>query len=459
MDESLPPGPAWPGVVQALATAQLPRFMDYCQRRYGNRFTVRLGRFGTFVYLADPGDIKEVFRGDDAVFHAGEANAPFLGRVLGPSSVLCTDDDVHLRQRRRLSGPFHGGSITKLAPLMAGIAAADVDSWPVGTGFAVLPRMRRVTLEVILRTVIGVAATEEERLADLRATLSGLVDLDLMKMIPFALPSLARLWPWSRYAAVQARADELLRREIELCRAGPDLDSRPDVLAMLVRDGADGGMTTDEIRDQLVTLLLAGHETTATGLAWTLERLTRHPAILAAACRAARDDDDAYLDALITESLRVRPVVPDITRLLVQDVTIGEGDSQLRLRAGTCVDPAIYLVMRSPEHYQDPLAFRPERFVGQRPDPAVWLPFGGGSRRCLGAAFALTEMRVVLSTILTRVDLATTTRRGERTRVRHVTLAPHRGGRVTVLRRHPPAATSSAERELAVGSGGLQTQA
>ena len=453
MDESLPPGPSWPGAVQALATTQLPRFMTYCQRRYGNRFTVRLGRFGTFVYLADPGDIKEVFRGDDSVFHAGEANAPFLGRVLGPSSVLCTDDDVHLRQRRRLSGPFHGASITKLAPLMADIAAEDVAAWPVGTEFPVLPRMRRVTLEVILRTVIGVAATEEQRLADLRATLSALVDLDLMKMIPFAVPSLARVWPWSRYAAVQARADHLLRREIELCRADADLGERPDVLAVLVRDGSDGAMTTDEIRDQLVTLLLAGHETTATGLAWTLERLTRHPDILAAAREAARRDDHAYLDALITESLRVRPVVPDITRLLVDDVTIGEGGSQLRLRAGTCVDPAIYLVMRSPEHYPDPLAFRPERFLGQRPDPAVWLPFGGGSRRCLGAAFALTEMRVVLSTILTRVDLATTTRRGERTRVRHVTLAPHRGGRVTVLRRHPPAATASAERELAVGSG------
>lgn len=453
MDESLPPGPAWPGAVQALATAQLPRFMTYCQRRYGNRFTVRLGRFGTFVYLADPGDIKEVFRGDDAVFHAGEANAPFLGRVLGPSSVLCTDDDVHLRQRRRLSGPFHGASITKLAPLMADIAAEDVAGWPVGTEFPVLPRMRRVTLEVILRTVIGVAATEEQRLVDLRTTLSALVDLDPMKMIPFAVPSLTRVWPWSRYSAVQARADQLLRREIELCRTDADLGERPDVLAVLVRDGADGGMTTDEIRDQLVTLLLAGHETTATGLAWTLERLARHPDILAAAQEAARRDDHAYLDALITESLRVRPVVPDITRLLVKDVTIGEGGSELRLRAGTCVDPAIYLVMRSPEHYPDPLAFRPERFLGQRPDPAVWLPFGGGSRRCLGAAFALTEMRVVLSTILTRVDLATTTRRGERTRVRHVTLAPHRGGRVTVLRRRPPGATASAERELAVGSG------
>ncbi len=450
MASSLPPGPRWPVALQALAIAQLPRFMEHCQRRYGNRFTVRLGRLGTFVYLVDPGDIKEVFHGDDAVFHAGEANAPFLGRVLGPSSVLCTDDDVHMRQRRRLSGPFHGESVARLAPLMAEIAAEDVATWPVGEEFAVLPHMRRITLEVILRAVIGVAGTEAQRLADLRGTLAALVDISLMNMVPFAVPSLARVWPWSRYSAVQARADQLLRQEIERCRDSADLAKRRDVLAMLVRDGGEDAMTTDEIRDQLVTLLLAGHETTATGLAWTIERLTRHPAALAAARRAAQEDDQSYLDALITESLRVRPVVPDITRRLAKDVTIGNGDSALRLPAGTCVDPAIYLVMRSPAHYPDPLAFRPERFLGQRPDPSVWLPFGGGSRRCLGASFALTELRVVLSTILTRVDLAATARKGERIRVRHVTLAPHRGARVTVLRR----SSEATSRPTAIAAAG-----
>lgn len=448
MAPQLPPGPRWPAALQALAIGQLPRFLEHCQRRYGDRFTVRLGRLGTFVYLVDAADIKEVFHGDDAVFHAGEANAPFLGPVLGPSSVLCTDDDVHRRQRRRLSGPFHGRSVGKLAPLMADIAADDVATWPVGEEFAVLPHMRRVTLEVILRAVIGVAATEEERLTQLRATLAALVDLTLLKMVPFAVPTLARVWPWSRYTAVQARADRLLHSEIERCRSSADLEERPDILAMLVRDGGDDGMTTEEIRDQLVTLLLAGHETTATGLAWTLERLTRHPAALAAARQAADEGDHGYLDALITESLRVRPVVPDITRRLAKDVTIGDGDAAVRLPAGTCVDPAIYLVMRSPKHYPDPLAFRPERFVGQRPDPSVWLPFGGGSRRCLGAAFALTEMRVVLATILTRVDLVTTARKGERARVRHVTLAPHLGARLAVARRTtavtaPPAAVGA----------------
>ena len=240
--------------------------------------------------------------------------------------------------------------------------------------------------------------------------------------------------------ALQGRADELLHREIERCRNDPDLDVRTDVLAMLVRHREDDGtaMTSSEIRDQLVTLLLAGHETTATGLSWTFERLVRQPAVLATAARAAAERDDAYLDAVVTESLRIRPVVPDITRKLAQDVTIGSGSRELHLPEGTFVDPAIYLVMRDPRLYPDPLEFRPERFVGKRPDPNVWIPFGGGSRRCIGAAFALTEMRVVLGEVLRRVELAPTTRHAERTRVRHVTLTPHRGAVVTVRRRRPP---------------------
>ena len=422
---------------QAMSLGRLPHFLDACHRRYGDRFTVRMGRFGTFVYLVDPDDIRSVFHGDDTALHAGEANAPFLGRVLGPSSVLVTDDEVHLRQRRRLSGPFHGGSIAELVPLMTDVAAKDIDTWPVGRSFKLLPHMRAITIDVILRAVIGVGKDDAQRHERLRNTLADLVDLDLFRLAPFAFPALAGVWPWSRYRALQARADELLHDEIEQCRTDPGLEARTDVLAMLVRhrEVDETAMTTSEIRDQLVTLLLAGHETTATGLSWTFERLVRQPAVLTATARAAREGDEGYLDAVITESLRIRPVVPDITRKLAQDVTIGSGDRELRLPKGTFVDPAIYLVMRSPGLYPEPLEFRPERFVGKRPDPNVWIPFGGGSRRCLGAAFALTEMRVVLGEVLRRVELATTKRRPERTRVRHVTLAPHGGAMVTVRRR------------------------
>jgi cytochrome P450 family 135 len=441
VDTALPPGPRSPAFVQAMSVGRLPRFLDSCHRRFGDRFTVRMGRFGTFVYLVDPEDIRSVFHGDDAALHAGEANAPFLGRVLGPSSVLVTDDEVHLRQRRRLSGPFHGGSIAQLVPLMSQVAVEDIETWSVGRPFALLPRMRAMTIDVILRAVIGVGKDEPERHDRLRSTLADLVDLDLFRLMPFAFPALADIWPWSRYRALQARADALLHGEIERCRTDPELQARTDVLAMLVRHREDDGtaMTTSEIRDQLVTLLLAGHETTATGLSWTFERLVRHPAVLAAAARAAAVGDDGYLDAVVTESLRIRPVVPDITRKLTEDVTIGEGPRQLRLPAGTFVDPALYLVMRSPRVYADPLEFRPERFVGRRPDPNVWMPFGGGTRRCMGAAFALTEMRVVLGEVLRRVELAPTTNRPERTRVRHVTLTPHRGAVVTVRRRLYPA--------------------
>lgn len=437
MTDPLPPGPRLPWFVQSALIITGSRFLETCRRRYGDIFTVRLGRFGTYVYLADPDDIREVFHGDDTVFHAGEANAPFLGRVLGPTSVLVTDEDLHLRQRRRLSGPFHGASVERLVPRMAAIAAADVAGWPVGESFPVIERMRAVTLEVILQTVIGV--TDEARLGPLRQALLELTDLPIWMLAQFAVPSLSERWPWRQLWVRRQRADALLFAEFERTAADPALDDRPDVLAMLVRHREPDGtaMTPDELRDQIVTLLLAGHETTATGLAWALERLTRHPAVLARATAAARAGDAAYLDAVVTETLRARPVVPDISRRLTRDYRLGP----YTIPAGTYVDPSIVMVHRSAKLYDEPDRFDPERFLGRRPDPLVWLPFGGGSRRCLGAAFAATEMRVVLSEILRRVDLVPTGERGERARTRHVTLAPHRGGRVTVAQfvESPPA--------------------
>jgi cytochrome P450 len=411
---------------------EMPRFLNYCHRRYGDRFTVSMGPFGTYVYLADPEDIRSVFLGDDTVFHAGEANAPFFGRVLGPTSVLVTDEDLHLKERRRVSGAFHGGSVARLTGTMAEIAAAEVARWPVGVEFQALPKMRQITLEVILRAVLGVQA-EDAGWAELRRTLSALADLNLFNMAQFALPSLRTVWPWRRYQTVLVRANELIRQEIRRARAGPDGEGRTDILAMLVGHADEDGsvMSDNEVRDQVVTLLLAGHETTATGLAWTFERLVRHPALLARAAQAARADDRAYLDAVVAESLRVRPVVPDVSRRLTRDIRIGE----YSIPAGTFVDLAIYLVQRSAKHYADPLEFRPERFLDRRPDQSIWLPFGGGNRRCLGAAFAATEMRVVLSEVLNRTELAPTTARSERSSLRHVTLTPGRGARISLLAR------------------------
>lgn len=427
--DALPPGPDLPALVQAALLVQGPPFLRRCHRRYGDRFTLRLGRFGTYVYLADPDDIREVFHADDTVFHAGEANAPFLGRVLGPTSVLVTDEEQHLRQRRRLAGPFHGDSVAGLTGCMAEIAAADARTWPVGRPFAALPHTRAVALEVILQTVLGLSA--EERLATMRTALLALVDIDLLQMAQFVFPALGRTWPWRRFWAYKDRADRLVLEEIRGTRSDPRLGERHDVLAMLVRHREpDGSAMTDlEIRDQLVTLLLAGHETTATGLAWALERLVRHPEVLDLATAAARDGDEAYIDAVVAETLRSRPVVPDVSRRLVRDYRLGRH----LLPAGTFVDLGIVLVHQSRDRYERPDRFDPGRFVGARPDPGIWLPFGGGNRRCLGAAFAATEMRVVLGEILRRVDLEPTDAAPEKARVRHVTLAPAKGA--TVLAR------------------------
>ncbi|MGH9097699.1 MAG: cytochrome P450 [Acidimicrobiales bacterium] len=410
---------------------QAPRALSRWHRKYGDRFTVRLGPLGKYVFLADPEDIKTVFHGDDTVFHAGEANAKLLERVLGESSVLVTDENVHLRQHRRLAGPFHGESVARLAPLMAEIAAGEIETWPVGSEFSLWPSLRAIALDVILRTVIG--TSDEGRLIEERQALTAILELNPLRIMQFLKPALSNYWPWSRYRRIEQRADALLYQEIESCMGDPNLAERRDVLAMLVRQReADGqAMTAGEIRDQLITLLLAGHETTATALAWTFERIVRHPAVMARATEAARVGDSAYLDAVITETLRVRPIISDVNRRLTHEIRLGP----YMLPPGTSVDPAIILVQRSPRHYPDPLRFDPQRFVGSRPDQTIWLPFGGGNRRCLGAAFALTEMRVVLTEVLSRVELATTTARDERPRARLVTMTPHAGARVTVLRR------------------------
>jgi cytochrome P450 family 135 len=440
MKETLPPGPRLPAVVQAVLVATSPRYLRFVHRRYGDRFAVRMGRFGTLVYLADPEDIRMVFRGDPETYHAGEANGSVLAPVLGPSSVLVTDEEVHQRQRRLMMPPFHGTSVAKLTGTMADIAAADIDSWPTGRAFPVVERMRAITFEIILQTVVGVS--DPARLPALRSALPAVASLDSLTMLQFVLPGLQQRWPWRRFWPLVRRVDALLEAEIERCRTDPALDERPDVLAMLVRSRYPDGsvMTTSELRDQIVTLLLAGHETTATGLAWALERLVRHPAVLRRARRAAEEGDDAYLDAVVIETLRARPVVPDVSRRLTRAVPLGP----YVLPEGTFVDPAIALVQRDPARYPEPEAFRPERFLDQHPDPGVWLPFGGGNRRCLGAAFASAELRVVLAEVLRRVDLETTTARAERPRLRHVTLVPHRGGRITVRAHRPVAAVQAA---------------
>lgn len=425
----LPPGPPLPaGVQTALMLRWWSAFAFACRRRYGDVFTIRLAGFGSGVYLADPADIKTVFAGDPCTYHAGEANAVLAG-MLGRSSVLVLDEDLHRDRRRLLLAPFHRDAVAAQIPLIAEIAAANIAGWPVGTDFPVSPKMSEITLEVILRIVIGVS--DPDRLAALRALMPRLLTLSSWDTLAIARPRLQRRRPWRSLRRRIEEADALLYAEIADRRADPDLAERSDALAMLVRaaDGDGRQMSDEELRDQLMTLLLAGHDTTATALSWALERLTRNPGALAAAVAAAESGDDDYLDAVAKETLRIRPVVFDVGRLLTKPVEI----AGYTLPAGVTVIPAIGLVHARDDLYDDPARFRPERMLGASLSPTTWLPFGGGNRRCLGANLALTEMRVVLGEVLRRVDLARSTARDERPRPSGVIQQPHRGARIRVL--------------------------
>lgn len=437
---TLPPGPPLPASVQTLF---MLRWWSAgalaCQRRYGDVFTVHLAGFGPGVYLANPDDIKTVFAGDPRIFHAGEANSVLAG-ILGRSSVLVLDDDLHRDRRRLMLAPFHRDAVARQHGLIAEIAATNVAGWPVGTEFAAGPKMSQITLEVILRTAIG--ASDPQRLAALRDVMPRLLSLSAFDTLAIVHPKLQRRWPWRALRGHIAEADALLYAEIAERRADPDLPERTDALAMLVRAaGTDGRQMSDaELRDQLMTLLLAGHDTTATSLSWALERLTRHPEVLARAVAAAEASaagdpaGDEYLDAIAKETLRIRPVVFDVGRVLKESVEI----AGYRLPAGMTVIPAIGLVHASDAVYGDAAQFRPERMLPQAQGrkatltPTTWLPFGGGNRRCLGANLASAEMRIVLREVLRRVDLETTTAPGESRRMSGIIHQPRRGARIRV---------------------------
>jgi cytochrome P450 len=444
--DGLPAGPRLPAAFQLLLMMRWwPQFVASCRRRYGSVFTLRNTMMGEMVYLADPDAIKTVFAGDPRIFHAGEANSMLSG-LLGDSSVLVIDGDIHRERRRLMMAPFHRDAVARQVDLMAEIAAANIADWPVGRPFPVAPKTSEITLEVILRTVIG--ASDPARLAALRDVLPRLLRVGPWQSLAIAVPKLLRRRPWRRFADLMAESDRLLYAEIAERRADPNIAERTDALAMLVQAGADDGtaMSDKELRDQLITLLVAGHDTTATGLAWALERLTRHPAILAKAVAAAEAGDaagDEYLDAIAKETLRIRPVVPDVGRILKEPVEI----AGYRLPAGVMVVPSITSVHADASVYPDPDTFDPDRMMGATLSPTTWFPFGGGNRRCLGAGFAMVEMRIVLREILRRVELSTTTAPGEKTRLKHVIMTPQRGGQITVraVRTVVPATAGAAQ--------------
>ncbi len=371
-------------------------------REFGDTFSLRiLPGPRTLVVFSDPADVKEIFAADPSQFHAGEGNA-ILKPVMGEHSVLLTDDAEHQRARKLLMPAFTGPSMRAYQPLVEAIAKVEVDSWHDGDTLVTLDRMNAITLDVILQVVFGV--TDEERLAVLRPKVNRMVNIDAKMLLAWSYPRLFKLPPWRGYFKNQQEVDELLYAEIAERRAAHDLEGRDDVLSRLLRVGASEGetpLTDAEMRDQLVTLLLAGHETTASALSWTLHELGRDPEILARAVAAADTGDDAYLEACLKESMRLHPIIDFVARTLQSDQVV----AGRLLPRGTTVTPSIMLSHSREASFADAHLFKPERFTNEKVAANTWIPFGGGVRRCIGAAFSLMEGTVVLREVLQRYEV------------------------------------------------------
>lgn len=437
--------------------APLP-MMDDLSARHGAAFSLKVPRLEqSMVFFSDPAAVKQIWAGDPNVFRAGEANE-ILRAVLGPNSLLLMDGERHLRERRLMLPPFHGDRMRAYGIAMRDAALKEIATWPVGATLPIHSSMQAITLDVIMRTIFGVG--DGARLAPLREALVRWTTLGtsrlgtaLMLLTPpehaprvmsLAARGLGRLLPWASLVRAQDHVDRLIRDLIgERRRDGTS--GRNDVLSMLIdaRDEAGQPMTDDELRDEMLTLLVAGHETTATTLAWTIHHLTSQPTWLArvraevdevvghAAVQPEHIDKLVLVDAAIKEALRLTPIVPLVARRLVRDATIGG----YALPAGSIAAASIYLVHRRPDLWSDPTRYDPSRFVGKKIDPTHYFPFGGGTRRCLGMAFASYEMKIVLATVVSSVDLASAP--GPRVRLvrRGITLAPSGGMPVVVTGR------------------------
>jgi cytochrome P450 len=410
----------------AIWSRQAQWLLEQSRARFGRTFSLEIAD-EDWVLLSDPADVKQVFTGDPRVFHAGEGNS-LLGPILGENSVLVLDEQRHLSQRKLLLPPFHGERMQAYGETMAEIAIREIERWPRATPYRMRPRMQAITLEIILETVFGIHGGG--RMEVLRKALRDY--LDLTSDPRFLLPVLAigpqRIGRIPAFRRRVERVDALIYAELAERRAAADLDQRDDVLSMLVQARHEDGspMSDAEIRDELLTLLVAGHETTATALAWAMERLARHPEKLSRLRAEVEAGEDAYLTATIQETLRLRPVIVIVLRRLTEPVEIAGHE----LPAGVSVAPCIHLVHRDPTIYPEPNRFLPERFLTEPPGTYTWIPFGGGIRRCLGASFAQFEMQVVLRELVRRRDVRPTDPAPERPYRRAITETPRRDAEV-----------------------------
>ncbi|HWO16402.1 MAG TPA: cytochrome P450 [Solirubrobacterales bacterium] len=412
-------------------------FMQDCRERHGDSFSVRfLGFERPMVMISDPAAIKALYT--ERAHGLPPGRDIILKPILGARSLLLLEGADHLAHRKLMLPAFHGERMRSYEPIVEEIVDAEIDSWPLDEEFAIHPRMQAITLEVILRVVFGVA--EGPRLERLRPLLTNVLEetsSPLTQLIGLATRRFGGR-PWAKFEGRLKEVDDLLYAEIAERRAEGGLEERDDILSVLMQarfeDGDGGeGLSDTDLRDQLMTLLLAGHETTATALAWTFDLLLRHPRELGRLRDSMETGEDDYLRATITESLRLRPVVPLAGRRLAKELSV----DGLTLPAGTDVTPAIWLAHTRADTYPEPFAFRPERFLEDAPDTYAWVPFGGGVRRCLGAAFAEFEMRIVLREVLTRCDLHKADPAPEKIGRRNITLSPKDGTPVVVTARQP----------------------
>lgn len=413
----------WLGVVRPVETRLAAR------RRYGPVFRSRDAIAGEVFHIADRDLIEQMFKWKPHEYVVGEPRQ-VMQPVTGRSSVLLLDGERHMRMRKLMLPPFHGEAIAHYADLIEQITNREIDTWKPGQSVRTRAVAQTITLEVIIRAVFGIS--DPEQIARLRRLLPRLSSPNpLLLLVP---RDLGRLSPWGRFIRLRDHVDALLYDEIERRRRDSDRDPHSDILSLLrsARDDDGKPLTDTELRDELITLLLAGHETTATSIGWAFERLLRTPAALERLIAEVRASDGSdYLEAVIKETLRVRPVVTEVFRAPTARTELGG----YVFDPGTQLAASIMLVQYDPELYPpDPQAFRPERFLDGAPEPYTWVPFGGGVRRCLGAAFAQLELKVVLSTILARTELRAPSARGEKARFRGVTLLPSGGGEAVVER-------------------------
>ncbi len=438
-DQDYPPGPRLPPIAQgALFVLRQPAFFERCRARYGSTFSLRLPTLPPVVVFSDESCVRDVFglRPEDvSVGDALRWMEPFVGR----SSLLLMDGERHLRERKLLMPPFHASRMQAYGATIRDLARRAIAAWPVERPFAIEPAVRAITLDIILRTVFGVGGAELAALR--RAILELFDDFSVLNLVPALRVDLGRLTPWGRFVAQRAALDRLLFRLIRERRAHARRDpGRDDVLAMLVEARYEDGrpMRDEDLRDELVTLLSAGHETSTSALAWDFSCLALHPEAQARAHaeveRAADDDALPWTDAIVAETLRLHAVFPLVARVLRRPQRIGGW----ALPRGTLVYVSIHLTHRNPANWPAPERFDPERFLDARPRPFAYVPFGGGSRRCIGMAFALYEMRLIVAEALRRFRIAATGP-PEPAVSRGFTLAPAEGAVVRLVPRSPPA--------------------